>query len=421
MKFFWLLPLLCVAASAQQNEAGAKPGPETEEQELNRALGEAGSSPMEFIRALEKHLERYADTKRRPEIERALVKAAMETKDNRRITLYGEKVLTREPDDLQILERVTRALLVSDARDTSERALKYARHYEDVVNAMRSKEPPGRMSKGQWQDELDRGLARALVLEARATGNLGSPDQAISLARRSFDVYPMAESAREIGRWLVRTGREADAIAPMADAFTIADPRNTDQDRAKDRVRIGDLYRKLHGSEKGLGDLILESYDRTSGLLAARRLRMRENDPNSEATQILEFTLTGLGVQPLKLVSLRGKTVVFDFWATWCGPCRVQHPLYEEVKKRFAGNRKVVFLSINTDEDRSLVEPFLKEQKWDQQVYFEDGLSRLLAISSIPTTIVMNGNGEVVSRMNGFLPGRFVDMLTDRIHEALRN
>jgi thiol-disulfide isomerase/thioredoxin len=119
---------------------------------------------------------------------------------------------------------------------------------------------------------------------------------------------------------------------------------------------------------------------------------------------------------------LKGKAVVFDFWATWCGPCRVQHPLYEEVKQRFHDSPDVVFLSVNTDDERELVAPFLKENHWEQrQVYFEDGLSRVLAITSMPTTIVLDRHGEVTSRMNGFVPERFVDMLTDRIKDALKN
>jgi thioredoxin-related protein len=69
-----------------------------------------------------------------------------------------------------------------------------------------------------------------------------------------------------------------------------------------------------------------------------------------------------------------------------------------------------------------LVAPFVKESQWDQrQIYYEDGLSRVLRITSIPTTIVLDRHGEVVSRMNGFLPERFVDMLSDRIHDALKN
>jgi thiol-disulfide isomerase/thioredoxin len=109
-----------------------------------------------------------------------------------------------------------------------------------------------------------------------------------------------------------------------------------------------------------------------------------------------------------------------DFWATWCGPCRIQHPLYDQVKKRFAKDPSVVFLAISTDEERDLVKPFLESQKWSTRVYFEDGLSLALRISSIPTTILLDRRGGISTRMNGFDPDSFVETLTARIDEALK-
>ena len=97
--------------------ARRRPPPRAEEsQELSHAVGEAGNSPVDFIRALEKHLAKYPNTTRRNEIERALVKAAIEAKDDKRIIEYGERVLAREPGDAQILDKVVRALLVTERR-----------------------------------------------------------------------------------------------------------------------------------------------------------------------------------------------------------------------------------------------------------------------------------------------------------------
>jgi len=411
---------LTLAQNAPQAPGGPTP-PTEEEQQLSQAIGEANNSSIDFIRALEKHLAKYPKSARRNDIERALVKSAIEAKDDKRVIEYGERVLAREPDDVQILDRIVRALLAGDTAGNSEKALKYAKHYEEVLRQTRQQAPPGHLSEAQWHEEVDRGLGRTLACEARATGNLGKTDDAIALARRGYETYPSAEAAREIGRWLVRSGKPQDALAPYADAFTVPDTRNTDADRAKDRADLGDIYRKLYGSEKGLGDIILEAYDRTTGMQAARRLRLRHNDPNAQATSLKEYTISGVDGAKLRIDSLKGKAVVFDFWATWCEPCRAQHPLYEEVKQRFRDSPDVVFLSIATDEDRDLVAPFLKENHWGQQVYFEDGLSRALMITSMPTTIVMDRQGDVISRMNGFVPNRFVEMLTDRIKDALKN
>jgi thiol-disulfide isomerase/thioredoxin len=401
--------------------AGVCLGQGQEQADLEKTLSEAGSSPLEYLRAIEKHLEQYPETVRRPELERAAVRAAIEARDDQRIIVYGERVLARQPDDLQILEQVTRALLAGDSKEAWERALKYARRYEELVRQMQKDNARAGMRAAQWRNETDRGVGRALCDEARASGNLGRQEEALALAERAFETYPNADSARETARWYERLGKPEEAARRLADAFTIPDPSATDAGRARDRGRMGELYRQAKGSENGLGDLVLQAYDRNVALIHTRELGMRESDPNAQLTDPMEFTLTGLDGQKLSMASLKGKVVVFDFWATWCEPCRGQHPLYEQVKQRFKDNSDVVFLSIDTDEDREPVRRFLEEEKWPETVYFEDGLSRALRIATIPTTIVIEKRGQVLSRMNGYVPERFVDLLTGRIRDALRD
>jgi thiol-disulfide isomerase/thioredoxin len=399
---------------------GQKQTADHEEEDLQTALAEAGSSAVEFTRALENHLAKYPNSAHKADIERALVKAAVENKDERRLILYGERVLARDPDDPSILERVARALNSTGDKEQAGRALKYARHYEQLLLSMDTDKASGGREAAQLREELDQRLARALVLEAQATGNLGKTEEAIALARKSFDSYPTEEAAREAAKWLASSGKDLEAVRFYCDAFVLPDSRSSEAMRAKDRVEMGELYRKVKGSEAGLGDLVLEAYDRTSATLAQRRFQLRQLDPNLQATKPMDFTLSGVKGEKLSLASLKGKVLVLDFWATWCGPCRAQHPLYEKVKKVFAENSDVVFLSVNTDEERALVAPFLQANKWDKAVYFEEGMSAALHVSSIPTTIIIDPRGEVFSRMNGYIPDRFVDMLTERIREALK-
>ena len=403
--------LLAALAPAQRKSDPS----EVEQKELRDALAEAGNSSIDFARVLEQHLAKYPDSAQRPELELALVKAALESKDDRRILIWGEKVLARSMDDPRILERVTRILLRNEDKESAERALKYSRRFEEIMRILDKEEPPSASNRLVRSEEIDKALGRALVFEARATGNLGRMAEALTLANKSFDTYPTAESAREIGKWLVKSGKESEAITHYADAFALADT-----DRLKDRAKLAELYRKTKHSEVGLGDIVLEAFDRTDALMAARNDAQRALDPNASLTNAMDYTVTGLGGTKLQLASLRGKVVIMDFWATWCGPCRAQHPLYEVVKQKYAANDDVVFLAIATDEEHAPVAPFLEEHKWSKRnVYFEDGLSAFLKVSSIPATLIIDKQGRVYSRMNGFLPDRFVAMLTDRIQEAL--
>jgi thiol-disulfide isomerase/thioredoxin len=391
--------------------------PEAEQKDLSTSLSEAGNSPQEFARALEQHLAKYPNSPQRDDIIRSLVKSAIEANDKRRILLWGEKSLEKDMAQPKVLERVSRILLESETKETSERALKYAQKFEETVRGLMKDAPSNPRQKAQFFDEFDRAIGRSLALQARATGNLGKTEEAVTLALKSFETYPSHESAREAAKWLAKAGKGVESARHYADAFVA--PDNTAELRAKDRVLMAENYRKEKGSEAGLGDLVLEAHDRAVSLGAKRLARLREFDPNTGVTNPIDYTLTALKGDPLRLSSLRGKVIVMDFWATWCGPCRVQHPLYEQVKSKFADKDDVIFLAINTDEDLTTVQPFLESNKWaTNTVYFEDGLSNLLKVGSIPTTIIFDKHGQVFSRMNGFVPDRFVDQLSSRISEA---
>ena len=414
MKIVWAALLIAASVWAQQPAAGDA---EQEQRELRERLGEAGNSPVEFQRVLEKHLEKYPNTQQRAEIERMLIRAAIEQNDQRRILLYGPPVLAREPQDVRVLERVTRVLLNSDDKVAAERALGYAQQFEKVL---RSDALPDKLKQGQLRDEYERLLSRSLLLQARATGNLEKLPEAVEVAQRAFSLYTYAEASREMARWLERSGKPLEAAERYAEAFTIPDERRTEDERAKDRARFGTLYAQARGTATGAGDLLLAAYDRTAALVKERQEKTKATNPNSQAKQVLDFTLTAVEGSPLALNSLKGKVVVLDFWATWCGPCRAQYPLYEQVKTKFKNREDVVFLAVNTDEDRTVVQPFLQAQKWTgKRAYFDDGVGQLLQVNSIPTTVVLDRKGDIVSRLNGFVPDRFVGMLTERIEEAL--
>jgi hypothetical protein len=97
----------------------------------------------------------------------------------------------------------------------------------------------------------------------------------------------------------------------------------------------------------------------------------------------------------------------------------VQKPLYEEVQAKFADRSDVVFLNVNTDNERQIVEPFLEKIGWDKQTYFEDGLQRFLNIRNIPTTIILDKDGDTAGRLIGFHPKLFAEMLANRIDRTL--
>ncbi len=405
--------IVCLAAAS--GLARAQTG---DDAELQKAYTNAANSPQGILRELEAYLARYPQTPRRAEIEDFLLRAAIESKDVDRVARYGEAVLARQPSDVTALENTVVAELKLGGKTNGERALGHAQEFEQLVRTMTAAPQAGR-EEARRQLDRSRGLARAYLFEARAEGQLDRVDKAVAFAEKSYDEYPTAESAREAGWWLDQAHRPAEAVDFLAAAFVMPDANETAADRGADRLRLGEVYKAWKGAENGLGDRVLAAYDRVTAQLAARKLALAAFDPNVQANDPMQFTLSALDGPPLKLAGLLGKVVVMDFWATWCGPCRTQHPIYEEVKRKFAGRGDVVFLAIDAGDERGQVEPFVKAQGWSRSVYFEDGLAAALRVESLPTTIIIDKKGHVAERMKGFVPALFGEQLSERIQAAL--
>ena len=392
--------------------------PSAEEQaDLMKAVSEGANSSIDAVHALEGYLAKYPNSVQKVELYRTLARASVEIKDDARIVKYGVPALEASATDPVLLDRVTRSLLALGGVDHAQQAIKFARAYEDLLSGL---EPATGKDAAHRQDERERAMGRTLVNQAQARVVLGQKDDAERVAARGFAAYPCEEAARAWADTLLAAGRTDDAIARLADAFSIPDQYALPVQREEDRQRLGELYAKLHGgSQKGLGDLILDSYDRMTTVVQTRLQRLSALDPNAVAKSPLEATISSVDGKKLNLSTLKGKVLVMDFWATWCEPCRAQHPLYEQVKKNFGPRKDLVFLTIDADDDHTLVEPFLEEEMWSHDVYYEDGLARMLAVNSIPTTILFGKNGLISSRMTGFVPSTFAGQLAERITAAL--
>ena len=99
---------------------------------------------------------------------------------------------------------------------------------------------------------------------------------------------------------------------------------------------------------------------------------------------------------------LKGKLVIVDFWASWCGPCRGTFPLMEDLHRRL-GKRGLVIVAVNEDKSRVAMTEFLKQHPVSFTV-IRDTKKKLAAkvnVAVLPSSYILDGNGNVLSIQGG--------------------
>jgi thiol-disulfide isomerase/thioredoxin len=125
-------------------------------------------------------------------------------------------------------------------------------------------------------------------------------------------------------------------------------------------------------------------------------------DSLTEGVQFPEFNEKDVMGQPLSVANLKGKVVMIDFWATWCGPCRGEIPnVVATYQKYHDKGFEIIGVSLDSDQQRLLA--FIKENNMTWPQYFDgQGWSNKLAvkygIESIPMTFLLDGNGKIIGK-----------------------
>ena len=110
-----------------------------------------------------------------------------------------------------------------------------------------------------------------------------------------------------------------------------------------------------------------------------------------------DFALEDLDGNTVKLSDYKGKVVIIDFWATWCGPCRRGIPEFIELQSEY-GEDKLVILGVSVDQgDLSVVPKFAKNYEINYPVLYanEDIQRKYGPIRSIPTAFIVDRTGKV--------------------------
>ena len=133
-----------------------------------------------------------------------------------------------------------------------------------------------------------------------------------------------------------------------------------------------------------------------------------------------DFALKSSTGANLRLSEYRGDVVMINFWATWCGPCRQEMPLLDELYTRY---ERVGFnlLGVNIDDDSRRAMQMVDELGVTFPVLFDarKEVSKLYNVDAMPVTVLVDREGNVRYVHQGYKPG-YEDMYLDQVRSLLR-
>ncbi len=133
-----------------------------------------------------------------------------------------------------------------------------------------------------------------------------------------------------------------------------------------------------------------------------------------------DFALKSSSGENLRLSEYRGDVVMINFWATWCGPCRQEMPLLDELYSRY---QRVGFnlLGVNIDDDSRRAMQMIEELGVNFPVLFDarKEVSKLYEVEAMPVTVLVDREGNVRYVHHGYKPG-YEDKYLDQVRSLLR-
>jgi thiol-disulfide isomerase/thioredoxin len=115
-----------------------------------------------------------------------------------------------------------------------------------------------------------------------------------------------------------------------------------------------------------------------------------------------EAPLYGFAGDFRKLSELRGKPLIINVWASWCGPCRAEMGSLERLSRRYGG-KQFNIIGVSTDDDANAAAAFLARSKVTFDNYLDRNLllENMLGANTIPLTILIDANGRVLKKIRG--------------------
>ncbi len=257
-------------------------------------------------------------------------------------------------------------------------------------------------SREERHKSVSRKKTNLYRVESRYFINVGNPEKAIESLQRAIEAQGGDLNAdygdhEMLGDLLLDSGDIEKAIQHYA--FAVVTGSEEENLRKMVSEKLGQK-----GIEKDSVDFLILNLEQ----------QVRQNLVSAK-----DFEVQALNGKKIALKDLKGKIVVLNFWATWCGPCRREIPDLNRLVDKYSGNKDVVFIGI-TDDQKQRVSNFLGQNEFKYTVAFDiSNTYEKYNVTAVPTHVIIDRSGYISARIVGSLP-EMDKILGEKIEKLLK-
>lgn len=272
-----------------------------------------------------------------------------------------------------------------------------------------SDKKPNYQSEQEFKEDRQNILGENLYAYSRALFILGRSKEAESPLKEAMALTKGKEAKlNELYAEVLIANGESDEATKEIENFI---KQGTATPEMKSLLK--NIYVKKNGSTAGFNSYIAQFESMAKQLLVAKLEKQIIRQPAPD------FSLSDLEGRRVSLKSLKGKTIVIDFWATWCGPCKSSFPGMQKAVEMYKNNNDVQFLFINSWENvqdkRENAQDFITEKNYPFHVLLDidNKVIDVYKVSGIPTKFVIDKEGNIRFMNVGFSGN--IDEMVDEI------